>query len=266
MQTLRQPHADEAKITVDGGTIEADTLVINAATGVPRVEIRGGAVSGSPVVSVGAGGTLQLSSSTSVVAALASLTVDEAGGGLVDLGAGGLLIAAGGITQADLLTDLVAGRGDGSWNGTSGITSSAATTALGQSIPRTVGWFDNGDGSLSVAFTAPGDTNLDWSIDILDAANFLALGKFDTGVAANWLEGDFSYDGIVDILDAADFFATGLFDAGNYNTLSSASIALPTAAVPEPSSLAMVLAAVAAVCGRVWLPRGGCRSTRGGAR
>jgi len=259
--TMRAP-----KITVDGGTLQAGTLAINAATGVPRVEIRGGAVSGSPAVSVGAGGTLQLSSSTSIVAALASLSVDEAGGGLVDLGAGGLLIAAGGMTQAELLADLVAGRGDGSWNGTSGIVSSAATTALGQSIPRTVGWLDNGDGSLGVAFTAPGDTNLDWSIDILDAANFLALGKFDTGVAANWLEGDFSYDGIVDILDAADFFATGLFDAGNYNTLPSASIALPTAAVPEPSSLAMVLAAVVAACGRVWLPRGGCRSTRGGAR
>ena len=254
------------KITVDGGTLQAGTLAINAATGVPRVEIRGGVVSGSPAVSVGAGGTLQLSSSTSIVAALASLSVDEAGGGLVDLGAGGLLIAAGGMTQAELLADLVAGRGNGSWNGTSGIVSSAATTALGQSIKRTVGWLDNGNGSLSVAFAAPGDTNLDWSIDILDAANFLASGKFDTGVAANWQEGDFSYDGIVDILDAADFFATGLFGAGNYNTPPSASLPLPTAAVPEPSSLAMVLAAVAAACGRVWLPRGGCRSTRGGAR
>ena len=170
------------------------------------------------------------------------------------------------MTQAELLADLVAGRGNGSWNGTSGIVSSAATTALGQSIKRTVGWLDNGNGSLSVAFAAPGDTNLDWSIDILDAANFLASGKFDTGVAANWQEGDFSYDGIVDILDAADFIATGLFNAGNYNTPPSASLPLPTAAVPEPSSLAMVLAAVAAACGRVWLPRGGCRSTRGGAR
>ena len=74
-----------------------------------------------------------------------------------------------------------------------------------------------GGGSLSVAYAAPGDTNIDWSIDILDVANFLALGKFDTGEAATWLEGDFNYDGIVDILDAAEFSSTGLFNTGNYN-------------------------------------------------
>jgi hypothetical protein len=96
-----------------------------------------------------------------------------------------------------------------------------------------VGWLDNGDGSLTVAYAAPGDTNLDWSIDILDAANFLALGKFDTGAPATWLEGDFSYDGIVDILDAADFVATGLFNAGNYNTAPVSAGAV--AAVPEPA-------------------------------
>ena len=66
--------------------------------------------------------------------------------------------------------------------------SAAAEVASG--IQRSVGWLDNGDGSLSVAYAAPGDTNIDWSIDILDAANFLALGKFDTNTAATWIEGD----------------------------------------------------------------------------
>ena len=130
-----------------------------------------------------------------------------------------------------MLTALLAGRGDGSWNGTSGITSSAAASSGGL---RTVGWLDNGDGSLAVAYAAGGDTNLDWMVDILDAANFLSAGKFDSGDPATWNQGDFTYDGVVDILDAADFLSTGLFDAGFYN--APAPSAGSIAAVPEPAS------------------------------
>ena len=125
--------------------------------------------------------------------------------------------------------------------------SAAAEVASG--IQRSVGWLDNGDGSLSVAYAAPGDTNIDWSIDILDAANFLALGKFDTGAAATWFEGDFGYDGVVDILDAADFFSTGLFDAGNYNV--SAGQSETVAAVPEPNGWAILLGVLAAAGSRM---------------
>jgi hypothetical protein len=107
-----------------------------------------------------------------------------------------------------------------------------------------VGWLDNGDGSLTVAYAAPGDTNIDWSIDILDVANFLALGKFDTGEPATWLEGDFNYDGLVDVLDASDFLVTGLYNTGNYNTAPGLSGAV--AAVPEPSTLALLAGAVVA--------------------
>jgi hypothetical protein len=128
---------------------------------------------------------------------------------------------------------LLVGRGDGTWNGTSGITSSVAQADLAASIPRTVGWLDNGDGTVTSAYAAPGDTNLDWNVDILDAANFLAGGKFDSGTPASWNEGDFGYDGVVDILDAADFLSTGLFDAGAYNGGSGA---VGVAAVPEPAS------------------------------
>ena len=110
--------------------------------------------------------------------------------------------------------------------------------AVAASTPRAVGWLDNGDGSVSFAYAAPGDTNIDWQVDVLDASNFLSFGKFDTGLAADWLEGDFNYDGVVDVLDAADFFGTGLYDAGNYNT--GAGAAGSVAAVPEPSSLALM--------------------------
>jgi hypothetical protein len=95
---------------------------------------------------------------------------------------------------------------------------------------------------MTFAYAAPGDTNLDWNIDILDVGNFLAMGKFDTGLQATWIEGDFGYDGIVDILDVADFFSTGLYDAGGYNSASGA-----IASVPEPSTFVMRLGALAGI-------------------
>jgi autotransporter-associated beta strand protein len=175
-------------------------------------------------------------------------------GGLLDVGGGRVTVAAG-LAAADLVTALVAGRADGSWTGSSGITSSLAAADVASSVPRAVGWLDNGDGSLTAAFAAPGDTNIDWSIDILDAGNFLALGRFDTGDPATWVEGDFSYDGIVDILDAADFFATGLYDVGSYNPPTDS--AAPVEAVPEPTAPAawVVLAGGALLWRRRMLAR-----------
>ncbi|RLS83809.1 MAG: PEP-CTERM sorting domain-containing protein [Planctomycetota bacterium] len=158
-------------------------------------------------------------------------------GGKVDVGRGFVTVASG-LTPVELVTAIVAGRADGSWTGATGITSTAAAAAVAVSTPRAVGWLDNGDGSVSFAYAAPGDTNIDWQVDVLDASNFLSFGKFDTGFAADWLEGDFNYDGVVDVLDAADFFGTGLYDAGNYNT--GAGSAGSVAAVPEPSSLAFM--------------------------
>jgi autotransporter-associated beta strand protein len=178
-------------------------------------------------------------------------------GGLTDAGNGYVTVEAG-LSVTDMLTALLAGRGDGSWNGTSGITSSAAASSGGL---RTVGWLDNGDGSLAVAYAAGGDTNLDWTVDILDAANFLSAGKFDTGNPATWNQGDFTYDGVVDILDAADFLSTGLFDAGTYNTPSPVTVSVT--AVPEPSSAASL--AVAALAAG-WLGRRALRLNGYGRR
>jgi rhamnogalacturonan endolyase len=69
---------------------------------------------------------------------------------------------------------------------------------------------------VAVTYALAGDTNLDWSVDILDVANFVASGRFNTVVVANWVDGDFNHDGVVDVLDAADFVAAGLFNAGPY--------------------------------------------------
>ena len=232
----------------------AGTLVVDQAnTLTGSTTVQGGvlqmanasALSTSQLVVV-AGGTGQVAPYTSTSVA----GLDLSGNGLVDVTTGALTVSSG-LSAPQLVAELLEGRNSGSWTGTSGITSSAAAADVASSIPRSVGWLDNGNGSLTVAYAAPGDTNLDWSIDILDAANFLALGKFDTGAAATWLEGDFSYDGIVDILDAADFVTTGLFNAGNYNTAPGSAGAV--AAVPEPSAAALLATMAVAAAG--WAAR-----------
>jgi fibronectin-binding autotransporter adhesin len=237
-------------LKVGGGTLVLDQA--NPLSGSTTVQggvlqlANGSALSASRLVVV-AGGTSQVAPYVST--SVASLDL-ASGDGLMDL-ANGFLTISGGMTSTELVAEILEGRGDGSWTGTSGITSSVAAAEVAASVPRAVGWVDNGDGSLSVAYAAPGDTNIDWSIDILDASNFLAGGKFDTGSPAVWIEGDFSYDGVVDILDAADFFATGLYDAGNYNTAPGLSGGV--AAVPEPATTGLLV--VAAVAGALALRR-----------
>jgi autotransporter-associated beta strand protein len=219
----------------------AGTLVVNQAntlTGSTTVQggrlqlANGAALASSRLVPV-VGGTVTLSPGLqTTVGGLAPNA-----GGLTDVGSGMVTVAAG-LSAPNMVAAIVAGLGDGTWNGASGITSSVAAASGGD---RTVGWLDNGDGSVTFAFAAAGDTNLDWQVDIIDAANFLAGGKFDSGTPASWNEGDFTYDGVVDILDAASFLSTGLFDAGPYN--AAPGTAGSVAAVPEPTGLAWVAAA-----------------------
>jgi autotransporter-associated beta strand protein len=221
-----------------GGTLVVDAA--NTLTGSTTVQqgmlqlANGSALASSRIVPV-AGGTVSLTPYLQTT--VGSLAPNA--GGLVDVGNGYVTVASG-LSATELVSAIVAGRGDGSWTGTSGITSSVAAADTAASVPRAVGWLDNGDGSLAFAFAAPGDTNIDWQVDVVDALNFVTLGKFDTGLPATWLEGDFNYDGVVDILDALDFFNTGLYDAGNYNTPPGA---VGIAAVPEPSSVAILATA-----------------------
>jgi len=160
-------------------------------------------------------------------------------GGRVDVGQG-VVTVAGGLSATNLVAQIMAGRGDGSWRGTTGITSTLVAAEVARGNPRAVGWLENGDGSVSFAYSAPGDTNLDWQVDMLDVANFVAGGGFDAGSRATWTEGDFNYDGVVDMLDAADFFSAGLFDAGAYNPAAVGSVT----AVPEPSLTLLGIAVV----------------------
>lgn len=155
-------------------------------------------------------------------------------GGLIDVGNGSVTISRGGVSLVQLQAALVVGRKDGGWDGATGITSSTSAAQVAAFEQRAVGWMSNDDGSVTVAYAAPGDTNLDWVVDVLDATNFVSSGKFGTGAAATWAEGDFNYDGVVDVLDAADFATSGLYNAPSYNAVTASGA--PLAAVPEPSA------------------------------
>gem|GEM_PF-5728274 len=194
-----------------GGTIvEEGTLIVRhaAALGTGGVDVRGGA-------------TLVFDIGTDA-ADLASLVLAPTA--TVDIGKARFTVANGVASIAAIRQWLAAGRGSGNWTGSSGITSSAAAAAIASGKSRSVGWLTNADGSVTVAFAAPGDTNLDFTIDMLDSANFITSGMFDTGWIASWADGDFTNDGVVDILDLSEFISSGLLDAGPY--LAEVSVAV----------------------------------------
>jgi hypothetical protein len=214
------------------------------------------AVAGSEALVI-TGGEVSMPADRPLDVSLQKLSIVEALGSRLDIGAGRVQVAAGGIAAADLMADLLVGRNGGSWDGVGGIVSSAVASALASSRPRAIGWLANDDGSFTIAAAAPGDNNLDTIVDVLDAANLLAGGRFDTGMPDDWSLGDTAYDGIVDILDVADFLGTGLFDAGSYD-LAIAGVTGPVAAVPEPTLWPLAAATIglmATRCRRPGWPR-----------
>ena len=174
-----------------------------------------------------AGGRLEVADGLSV-----SLPELDIAAGVVDVGRGGLSIAAGGMAPSDLLAALLDGRGDGSWNGTRGIRSLAVSTDAALGTLRTLGWAEQPNGSLLVGYAVAGDATMDGVVDILDLSTLISSSAYNTGAAATWGEGDFNYDGVYDMLDVADLFSAGFFDQGDYRAARASSV--PVAAVPEP--------------------------------
>ncbi len=238
--TMKSP-----SVIVDGGTLSAASLAVNGTTGIASLAINAGSLAGAPATTVGAGGSLALAQDARVSVAVGSLAVAETGGGgRVDLGAGAITVAAGGITAADLRADIVAGRNGGVWNGTTGITSSAAAASGGT---RAVGYVVAGDGSAQVSFAASGDVNLNGQVDVFDLVSVNSAGKYGSGGAAVWNQGDFNYDGVTNVFDLVSINTAGAYGQGNYFPAAPSSLGSP-AAVPEPglTAVAVVAAALAA--------------------
>jgi hypothetical protein len=222
-------------ITITGGTVEATDLIIGGTAGIGRLTVSSGAISESTAVTLLGGGRLSLPAAHQQLFSFRSLAIDASPtGGLLDIGTSVVTVQAGGIGASDLVADLAAGRGDGSWNGTTGIASSAAQGNL------RIGWLTSSDDALTFTLAAPGDVTLDNIVDVLDAATLLSAGRYDSGLAAGWSEGDFNYDDAFDVIDATDMLTTGLFNTGNYLPVAGT-----TVPVPEPASSGW-LAAVAA--------------------
>ena len=235
-------------VIVEGGTLSADALAVNGTTGIASLAINAGTLAGGPATTVSGGGSLSLVQDARVAVAVGSLAVTEStGGGRVDLGAGELAVAAGGIAAVDLRADILAGRNGGAWNGATGITSSAAAASGGS---RAVGYVVAGDGSARVSFAAPGDTGLNGTVDVFDLVSVNSAGKYGTGTAAVWSQGDFNYDGVTNVFDLVSINTAGAYGQGNYFPAapSAGSLGSP-AAVPEPGTLGLVALVAAAALG-----------------
>jgi len=264
--TISVPSGTQTQTQAGYPTLTGSTPVVKTGAGTLVLD-KANTLSGSTTVQ---GGVLRLSdaaalaSSTLAVVAggtaqVAPYLVTGVGGlnlsgtGLVDVTSGGMTVASG-LSATTLVAKLLEGRNGGTWDGTSGITSSVTAAQVANFEMRAVGWLDNGDGSMTAAYAAQGDTNLDWVVDILDVSNFVSSGKFGTADPATWMDGDFNYDGVVDIQDVADFSATGLYGGGSYNAAPG------IAAVPEPTGIGPA----ALVAAAAWLAvrrRGGGAGT-----
>ena len=237
---------------VDGGRVRLTAANTHSGT----TSVGNGTLWLDHAASLGGSRLRLLASGTATLGQAGSLAVTavEFAGGMLDISAGRIEIAAGGIDPTMLVAQLTAGRGAGSWTGGTGISSAAVASAVARGDSRAVGWMANDDGSLSVAATAPGDANLDGVVDILDAALVVAADLFNKPSAAVWAQGDFTYDGVVDILDVSAFLSGGLFDQGRFG---SSSVAVAVVSVPEPTVpaqalLAAVLLTMTAVRSSAW--------------
>lgn len=174
-------------------------------------------------------GSIPLSSSSSYTSS------SRVYSGTINIGFGGLLIdSVPSINEIRSL--LIAGRNDGSWNGSYGFVTNKEVNGI-----KNIGYNITENGGVLIKWAASGDTNLDGFVDILDVSNILASNKYDSGATnATWIDGDFNYDGMLDILDVSLFLAQGSYDTGNYlpqNTEFQVSWSPDSKSIPENSPI-----------------------------
>ncbi len=163
-----------------------------------------------------AGGPLEIRSGGEVRLDVGLATVPlsrlwMAPGASVDLGTGGLIVAAGGADAMMLADQLHAGRAGGTWQGASGIRSTAAAMLPGS---RGIGSATDPDGSTVLIWTALGDLDLDRDMDSFDLVRMNAGGRYATDQAAGWAQGDADSNGRADVFDLVAMTGAGTFGRG----------------------------------------------------
>jgi hypothetical protein len=267
-QTVGNVTFDNANSYTISGT---QTLTLDASSGSATLKVLAGShtiaapivLADATTVDVAAGQTLSvqhlrgagLTVNTGNLKILAGGTANSAGGtskvtslsiaaaGKLDLTNNSLVIdytGAVGTLVGDVRQHLQSGR----------LISSSATTTTG------LGYADNAvlnpvkttfagqnvdPSSLLVKFTYFGDSDLDGDVDVADLGNLATNWQ----TANVWSGGDFDYNGSVDVNDLG-LLATN-WQAGTSNPLGPASLTealaslgLPSAAVPEPSTVALL--------------------------
>ncbi len=255
------PLLHDAGVTgLDGGLVKTGTGTLtlagaNTYTGGTTVsagvlELAHAAAVAQSRVTVGSGATLRVADGMAVRSPGVRLA-----GGRLDLGTGQIVVGAGGISAAELRTDLVAGRAGGGWTGLAGITSTAAAATGGT---RTVGYRFHQDGSTTVSYAAAGDVDLSGAVDVFDLVSVNGAGAYGTGAASTWQAGDFNYDAVTNVFDLIAVNTAGAYGRGRYLP-AAPSASLTATVVPEPT---LGAGAAGAIVAAGWtLTRGG-RSRR----
>jgi autotransporter-associated beta strand protein len=226
-------------------------------------------------------GTLAVTGGTLALTGQMTAANVNAAGGQLDLGPVRLVVDYATTSPLDSVrAQLLAGRNGGTWDGTTGILTSAAqapaepnqrlaigyleaSQLLGLTGADTAAW----DGrtvdatSLLTKLTWYGDANLDGRVTpddytLLDRA--VALGGL--GGVAKWSDGDFDYTGTVDagdyqLIDRVFHQSNGLpldptFLAAREAQFGSDYVAALVASVPEPTGLTVATIATGLLAGR----------------
>jgi polyhydroxybutyrate depolymerase len=210
--------------------------------------------------------TLQEDGGVSVLGALTLLASSTARGKLDLANNAAIIDYTGNSPAAELRQQIMVGRGGAglgaTWTGT-GITSSTAAAEVAiNPESRSIGYAENAalplgpyetfhgvavDGtSVLMAYTRTGDANLDGVVDDVDVT--ILSANYAPGVPQpHWALGDFDYNGFV---DDADVTLLGVFyDPTAEPLLTPAAGPNGVVAVPEPSNVALILAAFSTAVG-----------------